>query len=126
MGPGSDSANVWAFPKLNSSNYCSWSRHMQAALDSCQLWWGFIDVSEEPAPLKLSPNLPIRPGDTYTQAYSDWEKSQAEYKSWVWKDRSVMGILKGAIKEAQWPYIEEAKTLYEIWKALYDLYFMSQ
>ncbi|KAF9439991.1 hypothetical protein P691DRAFT_689092 [Macrolepiota fuliginosa MF-IS2] len=121
MGPESNSANVWAFPKLNLSNYLSWSGHMQAALDSHQLWWGFINVSEEPAPLKPSPNPP---GDMYTQAYSHWEKSQAEYKSWVWKDCSVMGILKGAIEEAQWPYIKEAKMLYKIWKALYDLYFM--
>ncbi|KAF9441301.1 hypothetical protein P691DRAFT_684333, partial [Macrolepiota fuliginosa MF-IS2] len=110
MGPEHDLVNVltWLFPKLNLSNYLSWAEHMQAALNTHELWWGFNikAVAQEPEVNSMYPEF---------LTYADWKQANNEYKNWVWKDRSTMGLIKGAIEEGQWPNIHQAKLLKEMW-----------
>ncbi|KAF9443441.1 hypothetical protein P691DRAFT_615942, partial [Macrolepiota fuliginosa MF-IS2] len=110
MGPGHDLVNVstWLFPKLNSSNYLSWAEHMQAALDARELWWGF-NIKAVAQELDVD--------STYPEflTYADWKQANDEYKNWVRKDRSTMGLIKGAVEEGQWPNICQATSSKEMW-----------
>ncbi|KAJ3569220.1 hypothetical protein NP233_g5191 [Leucocoprinus birnbaumii] len=51
MGPARDSSStVWSFPKLNGTNYYTWSENMKAALEARGLWYSHIEVEAPPPP----------------------------------------------------------------------------
>ncbi|KAJ3561473.1 hypothetical protein NP233_g10170 [Leucocoprinus birnbaumii] len=51
MGPARDSSStVWSFPKLNGTNYYTWSENMKDALEARGLWCSHIEIEAPPPP----------------------------------------------------------------------------
>src|SRR5262245_11811175 len=99
MGPASDlltspSNDAFKFPKLNGTNYSSWSGYMKSALQSKYLW--LIVTGDED-----------RPPDAAADA-KDTEKRtvRKERLEWKLRDQAAMGNIKGACENSQLPFVE--------------------
>jgi len=100
MGPASDSltsmSDAFKFPKLNGSNYASWSGHMKSALQSKFLW--LVVTGDEDCPPEADAKA------------TDAEKRSAKKDrlEWMLRDQAAMGNIKGACENSQLPFIEKA------------------
>ena len=99
MSPASDlltspSTDAFKFPKLNGTNYASWSGHMKSALQSKYLW--LIVTGEEDCPPEAAADA------------KDTEKRTARKEKLEWKlrDQAAMGNMKGACENSQLPFVE--------------------
>jgi hypothetical protein len=138
MGPeGCEStAETLQFPKLNGSNYYTWSSSMKAALQSKYLW-GIVSgretcspkpslsssYSEPPASKAKSSKTEttgiINPNST---EYKNWETNMEKHNRWLRANDAAQGLILGAMEFAQQQHIDHFSTSGEMWNHLRHLY----
>jgi len=67
------------FPKLNGSNYDSWTTSMKSALQSCFLWLYINGEEDMPTVVKSTPSSTNK----ISKDYKSWKEDREQYKIWL-------------------------------------------
>src|SRR5271154_3005083 len=117
MGPASDllnssSSDAFKFPKLNGSNYASWSGHMKSALQSKYLW--LIVTGDEDCPTDAAVNAKD----------ADKHAARKDKLEWKLRDQAAMGNIKGACENSQLSFVEKDDILSakKMWEELKNVH----
>jgi len=116
------------FPKLNGSNYHTWSDNMMSTLQAWLLW--LIVNSQQPTPPTSSINPPI---DTTSgkpvpssDNYKEWVCLWTEHMQWLESDLVAMGLIWGAIEYGQREHVQSITSSKEIWDCLRQFHITQQ
>jgi hypothetical protein len=106
MSPVSDqlemsSSEAFKFPKLKENNYSMWVGKMQSALQSKYLWLVVKGIEICPT----APTTTISAGQTA----AEYKAEMMEYLNWLLRDEVVQGIMMGACRNSQLPYVKNCK-----------------
>jgi len=81
MGPALEAninmSNAFHFPKLNGSNYNSWTASIKSALQSRFLWLYVNGKEDMPTVVKSTPPS----ADKTSKDYKSWKEDREQYKT---------------------------------------------
>jgi hypothetical protein len=103
------------FPKLNGSNYPTWSVHIQSALCSRMLWL-IVNETDTKSP---------KPKEA-TMGASEFRTARREWIEWIKKDEAVMGSILAACEDLQHAFILHCESSALMWAALKKVHIKNQ
>jgi len=124
MIPIGKMSSMLNFPKLNGSNYHTWSDNIMSTLQAWLLW--LIVNGQWPTPPTPSTNplidatsgKPVPSSDDY----KEWVRLQTEHMQWLESDLAAMGLMRGAIEYGQREHVQSATSSKEMWDRLHQFH----